>query len=223
MFGFSFLFPAFLIGSAAIAVPIVLHLMRRETAPLFQFSAVRFLQRVPVEQARRRRLRELLLLALRVAALLLLAVAFRTSLSERVQRSRSGRDGRRGRHLVQHVRARAIRAGPGSGARRRRRRARGASGERRRVRRCRDDSGGAIEQSRRRTDRHREVGPRIRRDALPPRTGARRRRDRPARRAHRHRDRPSAQWMGSEGMKGPYRNACRSRCSTRSPRVAISR
>ena len=76
MFGFSFLFPAFLIGSAAIAVPIVLHLMRRETAPLFQFSAVRFLQRVPVEQARRKRLRELLLLALRVAALLLLVVAF---------------------------------------------------------------------------------------------------------------------------------------------------
>ncbi len=76
MFGFSFLFPVFLIGSAAIAVPIVLHLMRRATAPLFQFSAVRFLQRVPVEQARRKRLRELLLLALRVAALLLLAVAF---------------------------------------------------------------------------------------------------------------------------------------------------
>ena len=76
MFGFSFLFPAFLIGSAAIAVPIVLHLMRRETAPTFQFSAVRFLQRVAVERARRKRLRELLLLALRVAALLLLAVAF---------------------------------------------------------------------------------------------------------------------------------------------------
>ena len=76
MFGLSFLFPAFLIGSAAIAVPIVLHLMRRETAPRIQFSAVRFLKRVPVEQTRRKRLRELLLLALRIAALLLLASAF---------------------------------------------------------------------------------------------------------------------------------------------------
>ena len=76
MFGLSFLFPAFLIGSAAIAVPIVLHLMRRETAPRIQFSAVRFLKRVPVEQTRRKRLRELLLLALRIAALLLLAIAF---------------------------------------------------------------------------------------------------------------------------------------------------
>ena len=76
MFGLSFLFPAFLIGSVAIAVPIVLHLMRRETAPRIQFSAVRFLKRVPVEQTRQKRLRELLLLALRIAALLLLAIAF---------------------------------------------------------------------------------------------------------------------------------------------------
>ena len=76
MFGLSVLFPAFLIGSAAIAVPIVLHLMRRETAPRIQFSAVRFLKRVPVEQTKRKRLRELLLLALRIAALLLLVIAF---------------------------------------------------------------------------------------------------------------------------------------------------
>ena len=76
MFGLSFLFPAFLIGSVVIAVPIVLHLMRRETAPRIQFSAVRLLKRVPVEQTRQKRFRELLLLALRIAALLLLAIAF---------------------------------------------------------------------------------------------------------------------------------------------------
>lgn len=76
MFGLSFLTPAFLFGALAVAVPIVLHLLRRETLPRVPFSAVRFLrQRVP-EQARRQRLRELLLLALRVAALLLLAAAF---------------------------------------------------------------------------------------------------------------------------------------------------
>jgi hypothetical protein len=40
------------------------------------FSAVRFLRQVPVEQARRRRVRELLLLALRTAALVLLALSF---------------------------------------------------------------------------------------------------------------------------------------------------
>lgn len=71
----SFLFPAFLIGAVAVAIPIVLHLLTRDAAPRVPFSAVMFLKRVPVEDSRRR-LRELLLLALRVAALLLLAVAF---------------------------------------------------------------------------------------------------------------------------------------------------
>ena len=72
----SFLFPAFLVGAVAIAIPIVLHLMRRRVAPQLPFSDIRFLQRAPVTQARRRRLRELLLLALRVTALLLLTFAF---------------------------------------------------------------------------------------------------------------------------------------------------
>ena len=72
----SFLFPAFLIGALTIAIPIVLHLMKREVAPELPFSDIRFLQRAPVTQARRRRLREFLLLALRVSALLLLTFAF---------------------------------------------------------------------------------------------------------------------------------------------------
>ena len=72
----SFLFPAFLAGALAIAIPIVLHFARREAAPRLPFSDIRFLQRVPLMQARRRRIREWLLLALRIAALLLLALAF---------------------------------------------------------------------------------------------------------------------------------------------------
>ena len=76
MFGLSFLFPAFLIGGLAVAVPIVLHLLRREHLPRVPFSDIRFLLGARVEQLRRRRLRELVLLALRVAALLLLAGAF---------------------------------------------------------------------------------------------------------------------------------------------------
>ncbi len=76
MLGFSFLFPAFLIGGLAVVVPIILHLLKREAAPKLSFSAVRFLKRAPVDHTRRQRLRELLLLALRVAALLLLALAF---------------------------------------------------------------------------------------------------------------------------------------------------
>lgn len=72
----SFLFPAFLIGALAVAVPIVLHLLRREADIRIPFSAVRFLRRAPVEVASRRRLRELILLALRVSAVALLAIAF---------------------------------------------------------------------------------------------------------------------------------------------------
>ena len=72
----SFLFPAFLFGGLAVAVPILLHFFARDRAPRLPFSDVRFLERAFVRHDRRRRLRELLLLALRVAALLLLAVAF---------------------------------------------------------------------------------------------------------------------------------------------------
>jgi hypothetical protein len=72
----SFLTPLFLLGAAAAAVPIVLHLLKREPEARIRFSAVRLLRRAPVERTRRRHFNELLLLLLRVAALLLLALAF---------------------------------------------------------------------------------------------------------------------------------------------------
>lgn len=72
----SFLFPAFLLGALAVAVPILLHFFARDRAPRLPFSDVRFLERAFVRRDRRRRLRELLLLLLRVAALFLLAIAF---------------------------------------------------------------------------------------------------------------------------------------------------
>ena len=72
----SFLYPAFLIGALAIALPIVLHLLRRDVAPEVPFTAVRLLRRSPVERERHRRLRDILLLVARVVALLLLAAAF---------------------------------------------------------------------------------------------------------------------------------------------------
>ena len=71
-----FLFPAFLLGGLAIAVPIVLHFLRRDVAPPVPFTAVRLLRKSPVARSKRRRLRDLLLLAARVVALLLLAAAF---------------------------------------------------------------------------------------------------------------------------------------------------
>ena len=71
-----FLAPLFLAGLAAVAVPIVLHLFRREIAPPVPFTAVRFLQRRTIERQERRRIQDPWLLLLRAAALALLAFAF---------------------------------------------------------------------------------------------------------------------------------------------------
>ncbi len=76
MFGVSFLSPLFLIGALAAAVPILLHLFHRKTDVVIDFPAVSLLTRAPVPYHRRRQLRELILLALRIAALVLLAVSF---------------------------------------------------------------------------------------------------------------------------------------------------
>ncbi len=72
----SFLSPLFLVGATAAAIPLVLHLLRREPEPRVKFAAVKLLKRAPVEHTEKRRLRELLLLALRITALVLLALAF---------------------------------------------------------------------------------------------------------------------------------------------------
>jgi hypothetical protein len=71
-----FLAPLFLLGTLAAAVPIVLHLLKREPEARVRFAAVKLLRLAPIEQTSRRRLREWLLLALRVTAIVLLSVAF---------------------------------------------------------------------------------------------------------------------------------------------------
>jgi hypothetical protein len=72
----SFLTPLYLVGAALIALPIVLHLLRRDVAPPVPFTAVSLLRKSPVDRSRRHRLRDLLLLAARICALLLLAGSF---------------------------------------------------------------------------------------------------------------------------------------------------
>lgn len=86
----NFLYPAFLLGGLAIAIPIVLHLLRRDVAPEVPFTAVRLLRKSPVERSRRRRLRDMLLLAARVVALLLLAAAFARPYSPKAEAAATG-------------------------------------------------------------------------------------------------------------------------------------
>jgi hypothetical protein len=72
----AFLSPLFLAGAAAAAIPLVLHLLKRDPEPRVKFAAVKLLKHAPVEHTEKRHLRELLLLALRITALALLALAF---------------------------------------------------------------------------------------------------------------------------------------------------
>ncbi|MBW3553155.1 MAG: VWA domain-containing protein [Gemmatimonadetes bacterium] len=70
----TFLAPLLLLLGLAAAVPLILHLLQRQQGPRMVFPALRYLKRVEREHATRIRLRQVLLLALRVLALLLLAL-----------------------------------------------------------------------------------------------------------------------------------------------------
>lgn len=72
----SFITPLFLLGAATVLLPVLFHFVRRMKARRVPFSSLMLLKATPKEFVKRRRLRDLLLLALRAAMLLLLAFAF---------------------------------------------------------------------------------------------------------------------------------------------------
>lgn len=72
----TFLVPLFLLGLAGIVVPIVVHLTRRQRKDVVVFPSLMFLEQIPFQEQRRRRIQHWLLLSLRALALGLLALAF---------------------------------------------------------------------------------------------------------------------------------------------------
>ncbi len=72
----NFLNPAFLFALTASAVPLLIHLLSRRRAREVPFSSLRFLVRSDRKSMRRINLRRLILLALRTAAIALVALAF---------------------------------------------------------------------------------------------------------------------------------------------------
>ncbi|HUK37099.1 MAG TPA: BatA domain-containing protein, partial [Vicinamibacterales bacterium] len=68
--------PWFLAGIAAVGLPVYLHLLRRHSTTPRPFSSLMFFEPRTQSSIRHRRLRYLLLLSLRVALLVLLALAF---------------------------------------------------------------------------------------------------------------------------------------------------
>ena len=72
----SFLAPFFLLGAAAVAAPILFHLIRRTSKEKQPFSSLMFLQPSPPRVTKRSKLENLLLLLLRCLVLILLALGF---------------------------------------------------------------------------------------------------------------------------------------------------
>jgi Aerotolerance regulator N-terminal/von Willebrand factor type A domain len=79
----SFLAPLFLGALAALAVPIVVHLIQRERKEAVQFPSLMFLSQVPYKSTRRRKIRNWALFLLRSAALAPVVAAFARPLLDR--------------------------------------------------------------------------------------------------------------------------------------------
>src|SRR5688500_20412176 len=67
--------PLALLGIAAAAIPVIVHLMRRRDLPRIDLPTVALLRRAQVQSRRRMRLVDVLLLIARVLFLILLALA----------------------------------------------------------------------------------------------------------------------------------------------------
>src|SRR5947199_9134551 len=72
----SFLAPVFFVGLAAIAIPVIIHLIQRERKTIVEFPSLMFLRRIPYQSVRRRRIRHWLLLVMRAAAMAMIVAAF---------------------------------------------------------------------------------------------------------------------------------------------------
>jgi hypothetical protein len=86
-----FLAPWFLAGAAAIGLPLWVHLLRQYRSTPHPFSSLMFFERRTQSSIKHRRLRYLLLLSLRVALLLLIALAFANPFVNRSSTSAGGR------------------------------------------------------------------------------------------------------------------------------------
>ena len=72
----SFLNPYLLFGSLALAIPVLIHLVRREKSEIIPFSSLMFLLKVPKRSIRQQKIKNLLLMALRLLILAMLVGAF---------------------------------------------------------------------------------------------------------------------------------------------------
>jgi len=87
-----FLIQAFAFGTATFAIPVVIHLLFKLRKRRVVFSTLRFLQVAVLKETRRLRLRDLILLLLRAAACIFIALAFaRPYLESQIEAGGSGK------------------------------------------------------------------------------------------------------------------------------------
>ena len=79
----SFIAPLVFVALAALAIPVLIHLIQREKKQIVRFPSLMFVQRVPYKSIQRRRIHNWLLLMVRLAALALIVLAFARPLFER--------------------------------------------------------------------------------------------------------------------------------------------
>jgi hypothetical protein len=78
-----FLAPLFFAALAGLAIPVLLHLTQREKKQIVRFPSLMFVRRIPYQSVRRRKIQNWLLLAVRMAALALIILAFTRPLLDR--------------------------------------------------------------------------------------------------------------------------------------------
>ena len=79
----SFIAPLFFVALAALAIPVLIHLIQREKKQIMRFPSLMFVQRVPYKSIQRRRVHNWLLLLVRLAVLTLIVLAFARPFFER--------------------------------------------------------------------------------------------------------------------------------------------
>src|SRR5215212_1650457 len=81
----SFIAPLFFVALAALAIPVLIHLIQREKKQIIRFPSLMFVQRVPYKSVQRRRIHNWLLLLIRLTALALIVFAFARPFLQREQ------------------------------------------------------------------------------------------------------------------------------------------
>jgi Aerotolerance regulator N-terminal/von Willebrand factor type A domain len=90
-----FVTPLVLLGLGALAVPVFVHLIQRERKRVVAFPSLMFLRRIPYQSVRRRRIRDWLLLCMRLAALAMIVLAFARPFFRRDALSAAAQNGAR--------------------------------------------------------------------------------------------------------------------------------